>query len=260
MQRIISPVVRQTGRIISSKISASTPVGQQPSVPCVPYKYDRIIEAPSPSSSSFPGIINPVYLPSMEKPVKVYSFPTPDKVVMEAPTILNLIIEKVEPTKPLVPLTDPKNSTITPMMAGPRMLTIRRKKMKKHKRRKRRKRDYFQYQKFHRKKKVLAEKVFRARMNELMKTLETFDPMEHIQSTIKRAKQEWSVNLAPSGKKKYPHWSKLMTLEELYGIEKSDYIDKRAGLPDEETAQKIAQKRKEYLMKYSLNSKSDKSS
>ena len=72
------------------------------------------------------------------------------------------------------------------MIAGPRMLTIRRRKMKKHKRRKRRKRDYFQYQKFHRKKKVLAEKVFRAQMNDLMKTLETFDPMEHVKSTIKR--------------------------------------------------------------------------
>ncbi|KAE9548734.1 hypothetical protein FO519_008053 [Halicephalobus sp. NKZ332] len=195
----------------------STPLNQQPAVPSVPYKYEKVIEVPSPSSSSFPGGINPIYLPSVEKPVKVYSFPTPDKVVMEAPTILSLIIEKVEPTKPV-------------------------------------------YQKFHRKKKVLAEKVFRARMNDLMKTLETFDPMDHVKSTIQRAKQEWSVNLAPSGKKKYPHWSELMDLEELYGVEKSDYIDKRAGLPDEETAQKIAQKRKEYLIKYSLNPKSEKPS
>ena len=72
------------------------------------------------------------------------------------------------------------------MVAGPRMLTIRRKKMKKHKRRKRFDRDYFKYQKYHRQKKIKAEKVFRARMNELMKTLENFDPLEHVNDTIKR--------------------------------------------------------------------------
>ena len=44
----------------------------------------------------------PLYCPTLEKPVKVYSFPTPDKVIMEAPTIISLIIEKVEPTKPVV--------------------------------------------------------------------------------------------------------------------------------------------------------------
>uniref|UniRef100_A0A7E4VQX2 Nucleolar protein 16 n=1 Tax=Panagrellus redivivus TaxID=6233 RepID=A0A7E4VQX2_PANRE len=153
----------------------------------------------------------------------------------------------------MAPMVDPTSSKIVPLIAGPRMLTIRRKKMKKHKRRKRFDRDYFKYQKYHRQKKLKAEKVFRVRMNEMMKTLESFDPMEHVQDTIKRAQRQWSTDLTPSGKKKYPHWSELMALEELYDVPKDDYIDKRAGLPSEEDAQKIAHLRKQYELKYSRN-------
>uniref|UniRef100_A0AC35GL47 Mitochondrial mRNA-processing protein COX24 C-terminal domain-containing protein n=1 Tax=Panagrolaimus sp. PS1159 TaxID=55785 RepID=A0AC35GL47_9BILA len=203
------------------------------------------------------GKILPIYCPTAQRPVKVYSFPTPNKVIIEAPTILSLLIEKVEPLTSIVPVVDPNQSNKLPMIAGPRMLTIRRKKMKKHKRRKRFDRDWFKYQKYHRQKKIKAEKVFRARMNDLMKTLETFDPMEHVKDTIKRAKREWSTDLTPSGKKKYPHWSELMTLEELYNVEKSDYIDKRAGLPNEEDAQQIAQLRQKYDLLYSRKTKVD---
>uniref|UniRef100_A0AC34RFN0 Mitochondrial mRNA-processing protein COX24 C-terminal domain-containing protein n=1 Tax=Panagrolaimus sp. JU765 TaxID=591449 RepID=A0AC34RFN0_9BILA len=260
MQRIIPSVARYSGPMIASRIAASTPLNQQPMIPNVPFQQNRIIEPPIPSSSSFPGVNNPIHLPTVDKPVKVYSFPTPDKVVMEAPTILNLIIEKIEPVQPITPINDPNRNVVIPVYAGPRMLTIRRKKMKKHKRRKRFDRDYFKYQKYHRQKKIKAEKLFRAKMNEMMQTLETFDPMEHVKSTIQRAKQEWSTNLTVSGKKKYPHWSELMALEELYGIEPNDYIEKSAGLPDEEIAHQIAQKRQEYLLKYSLKPKSDKTS
>lgn len=84
------------------------------------------------------------------------------------------------------PVVDPNQSAILPMYAGVRMLTIRRKKMKKHKRRKREDRDWFKYQKYHKQKKMKAEKVFRARMNDLMKDLQAFDPMEHVTNTIKK--------------------------------------------------------------------------
>uniref|UniRef100_A0A183FCN0 39S ribosomal protein L52, mitochondrial n=1 Tax=Heligmosomoides polygyrus TaxID=6339 RepID=A0A183FCN0_HELPZ len=57
------------------------------------------------------------------------------------------------------------------------------------------------------------------------------------------AKKEWSDELAPTGRKLYPHWSRLMSLEELYGLPKTDYIDKKAGLAGEEDAEKIRQLR-----------------
>lgn len=41
-----------------------------------------------------------------------------------------------------------------------------------------------------------------------------------------------------------------MTLEELYGIEKSDYIDKRYGLPNQEDNAKIAHIKADYNKKY----------
>lgn len=57
-------------------------------------------------------------------------------------------------------------------------------------------------------------------------------------------------NVAPSGRRKYPHWSTLITLEELYGLPPSDYIDKKAGLAGEEDREKIRQLKKEYDEKY----------
>ncbi|EYC44951.1 hypothetical protein Y032_0444g1562 [Ancylostoma ceylanicum] len=65
-------------------------------------------------------------------------------------------------------------------------------------------------------------------------------------STILSAKKEWSDELAPTGRKRYPHWSRLMSLEELYGIPKGDYIDKKAGLAGEEDAAKIKQLKMDY--------------
>lgn len=48
-----------------------------------------------------------------------------------------------------------------------------------------------------------------------------------------------------------------MTLEELYSIEKDDYIDKRAGLANEEDAQQILQLRQKYNLLYSRKTKVD---
>lgn len=65
-----------------------------------------------------------------------------------------------------------------------------------------------------------------------------------------RAKREWTTELAPSGRKLYPHWSSLMSLEELYGLPESDYIDKRAGLPGEEDKEKIRQLKIDYYRQF----------
>lgn len=56
--------------------------------------------------------------------------------------------------------------------------------------------------------------------------------------------------MAPTGRKKYPHWSQLMTIEELFAVDAGDHIDKRAGLPNEEDAAKLAALKAEYLKKY----------
>lgn len=43
-----------------------------------------------------------------------------------------------------------------------------------------------------------------------------------------------------------------MALEELYDLEKSEYIDKRYGLPNEEDKAKIEHTRENYYKKYVL--------
>jgi hypothetical protein len=87
-------------------------------------------------------------------------------------------------------------------------------------------------------------------MKALMHDLETFDPLEHIKKTIKTAKLEVSDSLAPSGRKKYPHWYELMSLEELYGLQPDTYIDKKAGRPSEEDEAKIKEMREIYFRDY----------
>lgn len=92
-------------------------------------------------------------------------------------------------------------------------------------------------------------------MAEYMHDLETFDPLDHVKDTISKAKREWSTSLAPSGRKKYPHWSQLMAVEELYGLPKVTHIDVKAGRPSQEDAQKIAQLRKDYFKQYTRMAK-----
>ena len=98
---------------------------------------------------------------------------------------------------------------------------------------------------------IKAEILFRQRMNAIIDELEAFDPLEHVRDTMRRAKRDWQTSLASTGKKKYPHWSELMTLEELYDLPPTDYIDIRtAGRPSPEDAAKIAELRAEYYKKY----------
>uniref|UniRef100_A0A1I7ZZP5 DUF1713 domain-containing protein n=1 Tax=Steinernema glaseri TaxID=37863 RepID=A0A1I7ZZP5_9BILA len=199
-----------------------------------------------------PATANDVLLPPSLRLPQVYTFPTLERIQeIKAPAPGNLEpIEKLDPIVQRSPVVDPNAGAVTPMIAAPRLLTIRRKKMKKHKRKKRYDRDYFKYAKYHREKKLRAEREFRARMKDILNELETFNPMDYVNGTIQRAKREWSSKLAPSGKKLYPHWSQLVSLEELYGLDKSDYIDKRAGLPTEEDREQIARLKEEYKQKY----------
>ena len=58
------------------------------------------------------------------------------------------------------------------------------------------------------------------------------------------------MDAAPSGRRRYPHWSTLMSLEELFGIEKDDHIDKRYGLPTLEERPLIDKFREDYHKSY----------
>ncbi|CAJ0955895.1 unnamed protein product, partial [Mesorhabditis belari] len=153
---------------------------------------------------------------------------------------------KVDPELNRSPITEPLTSRNAPMLAGPRALTIRRHKMRKHKRNKRIQRDWFKYQKYHREKKMRAEREFVKRMKGHLAELNSFNPEVYVEETISRAKREWSDELTPTGRRLYPHWSRLMSLEELYGLPNGDYIDKRAGYPSEEDKEQIRQLREKY--------------
>ncbi|KAI6184349.1 hypothetical protein M3Y97_00586700 [Aphelenchoides bicaudatus] len=120
-------------------------------------------------------------------------------------------------------------------------------KMKKHKRKKRYDRDFFIYQKYHAKKKAKAEAIFRQEMETMLTELRNFNPLEHVKDTIQKAKVEWKSSLAVSGRKKYPHWHELMSLEELYGIKPDIYIDKKAGRPSEEDEASLKEQREKYF-------------
>ncbi|VBB32191.1 unnamed protein product [Acanthocheilonema viteae] len=178
----------------------------------------------------------PWQLPNKQKEM-VFTFPGTNRQRIAVPSIL-------------VPLRLPQQSQVLKLFTGERMLKIRRHKMRKHKRRKRYDRDYFKYQKYHRQKKAKAENLFRYRMHKMLEDYKTFDPEKYVKDIIACAKQDVTKDVSLSGRRKYPHWSTLITLEELYGLPESDYIDKKAGLAGEEDREKIRQMKKEYDEKY----------
>ncbi|KAL7073016.1 hypothetical protein ACQ4LE_007678 [Meloidogyne hapla] len=131
----------------------------------------------------------------------------------------------------------PQESFVIPVAtvtSQPLIMRIRRHKMNRHKYLKRLKRDWWQIKKRHAQKKQRAEDLFRGRMREILAEFERFDPLEYVKETMEKANKDWRVDVEPSGRKKFPHWSTLMSLEELYSVEKDDYIDKRFGLPSSE--------------------------
>uniref|UniRef100_A0A0R3RWS9 DUF1713 domain-containing protein n=1 Tax=Elaeophora elaphi TaxID=1147741 RepID=A0A0R3RWS9_9BILA len=204
----------------------------------------------------------PWQLPSKQKEM-VFTFPGANRQHIAVPGIfINELLKKFDPL-PLfqacilvvpsnfsIPLRLPQQSPIVEIFAGERMLKIRRHKMRKHKRRKRYDRDYFKYQKYHRQKKAKAENLFRNRMHKMLEDYKTFDPEKYVKDIIACAKQDVTKDMSPSGRRKYPHWSTLITLEELYGLPQTDYIVKKAGLAGDEDRDKIRQLKREYDEKY----------
>lgn len=65
--------------------------------------------------------------------------------------------------------------------------------------------------------------------------------------------------MAPSGRKRYPHWSQIVTIEEVFDLPPTDppnYIDKRSGIPEPEVVQEVERLRQEYRNKYMITNKS----
>lgn len=87
-------------------------------------------------------------------------------------------------------------------------------------------------------------------MTDLLRELDTYDAEKYVRETIARAKTDPNEGLAWSGRKKHPHWSEFMTIEELYGLPKTDYIDKKSGFPDEEDAAQIARLKADYYRRF----------
>ncbi|KAL3097378.1 hypothetical protein niasHS_003826 [Heterodera schachtii] len=134
--------------------------------------------------------------------------------------------------------------------SNPRILKIRRHKIKKMKRKKRYKKYWYQYQRRHAVKKAKNEAKFRQRMNEMLDEMRNFEPLDYVKQTMRMAKWEWHSAVAPTGRKKYPHWSTLMSLEELFGLEPGTHIDKRYGLPSLEERPLVDKLQEDYRKLY----------
>ncbi|CAB3411184.1 unnamed protein product [Caenorhabditis bovis] len=254
MNRAVSRLAEACSRLTISQRALVHHFNSAPSSAILPPVPSRIPTTdkgfPANGSVNFPNTPVSVELPALENPQQVYTFPTINRVPLSAPgPILTEILDKLVPALEKGEISAPSYSNVS-MWLSPRLLTIRRKKMKKHKRRKRYDRDFFKYQKYHREKKLKAEREFRKRMNGLLNELEAFDPEKYVKDTIAMANKEWQDDLAPTGRKLYPHWSRLMSLEQLYGLPKSDYIDKRAGIPNPEEAEQLKVLREKYAKLY----------
>ncbi|KRZ05078.1 hypothetical protein T11_60 [Trichinella zimbabwensis] len=127
-----------------------------------------------------------------------------------------------------------------------RMLRIRRRKIKKHWRMKRYRRRRVIYLRLHAEKKQKSENAFRARMNELLREALQFSAEKYVETVISRSKWKPTEERLPDGRRKYPHWTELMTIEELYGLSNVDYIDKKSCTADKEDFDAILKLRQKY--------------
>ncbi|KAI1718503.1 hypothetical protein Ddc_09556 [Ditylenchus destructor] len=202
------------------------------------------------------GSKSPISLPAFEKRPKVYSFPTPAKLKIEAPAYLPTLIEKMDPL-PEKPRVEDPQIHIVPMEAHGALSThmkyIRKHKMKKHMRIKRWTKFANQYKIKQAKKKAKSEHLFRSRLCHLIQEIKDFNELDYVKDIIERANKDWSLNLAPSGRRRHPHWSRFCTLEELFEHDLTHHIDKRYGFPSDEDREKIQRKRDEYIKKYTID-------
>ncbi|CAI5442083.1 unnamed protein product [Caenorhabditis angaria] len=258
MSRAVSRLAEACSRLSIAKRTFNTPSTLPP--PSSSTYFPKIIETPSTKNGNFYEHFpqnQSIELPALDNPQKIiYTFPTLERIapkIAPSPEVLTEILDKLAPNyngEKVIEEPTGNSEKNAPIYLSPRLLTIRRRKMKKHKRRRRYDRDFFKYQKYHREKKLKAEREFQKRMKSLLNELEVFNPEKYVKDTIKMANKEWQDDLAPTGRKLYPHWSRFMSLEQLYGLPKSEYIDKRSGLATPEDAEKIKALKEKYSKLY----------
>ncbi|KHJ44638.1 hypothetical protein D918_05305 [Trichuris suis] len=115
-----------------------------------------------------------------------------------------------------------------------RMIRIRRRKIKKHWRLKRFRKRRAIYLRVHAEKKQRAEKFFLAKINTILHKGLQFNAERYVHDVIERAKWKPNEERLPNGRIKLPHWTSLVSIEELYGVKQTDYIDKRSCMASPE--------------------------
>lgn len=137
-----------------------------------------------------------------------------------------------------------------------RVVVIKRKKIKKKKLIKRVRKNWHQIKKRNEAKAKADEADFREKMYVKLSDALNFSPEDHVKDIIGKVKQP-PPQVTITGKKKYPHWKDVMTIEELYGIPPSLHIDKSACIPDEEDLEQIKELKEKYEKTFRKVDKSD---
>lgn len=167
--------------------------------------------------------------PSSSKLQEIFQDPLP---------ILNTFIEL-----PPTPQTAPE-------MYVSGVLLKRKRRIRMYHRRRRRKDNWVEFAKRHKKKKDAAEKRFRDRVNVLLAEAKAFDPRDYVARIVAKSRKDESIKIKYDYENYYrsslSHWTENISVEDLYGLKKTDYIDKKSGLPSAEELEEIKKLRKLY--------------
>lgn len=177
----------------------------------------------------------------------IYTFPEIISInsVIQAPSSLNFAVEKLDPEKSIDKSIKAPSISRPWMHAVRSMIIIKRWRIKKKKLIKRIRKNWHQIKKRNEAMEKKLEEEFRFKAQSMLADAINFDPEAHVKDIISKAKWE-PPKTTITGKKIYPHWTTLMTVEELYGVPKSSHIDKSALLPDEEDLEKLRELKKKY--------------
>lgn len=154
-----------------------------------------------------------------------------------------------DPLPNLLPLYLPESPNQAPEMRAERGLLERHARMKRHHRMKRFKRDLTLYKRRHKRRKQAAEKRFQDKIADIIAEANAFSPESYVDSILRVAHKKRPQRIVYEYdyyQSKVPHWTEVMTIEQLYGVPASDRIDKNTGFASEEELEEIKNRRNEY--------------
>jgi len=136
-----------------------------------------------------------------------------------------------------------------------RMLTVRRLKMKKHLRRKRLRKIKVHLMQYREMVKARDERVFRVRCQQMVDEAAAFNAESYVRDVLARAArvQHTTTSLTPAVDAltdRPRHWTDVMSVEEMYLVPYTHYIDKRTGYASPEDAVEIEKLRRKYTTVY----------